>query len=101
MLTNSSTDFACHVCGANLGDFAPWGEDGQCPTFAICDCCGVEFGYEDCQVSGVLRYRARWLSEGAKWFNPKAMPIDWSLDMQLLNIPLELPRGIRSDLVHI
>jgi hypothetical protein len=33
------------VCGLEQGEL-PWGADGATPSFAICDCCGVEFGLE-------------------------------------------------------
>jgi hypothetical protein len=36
----------CRVCGLDQQS-PPWGVDGKSPTYAICDCCGVEFGYED------------------------------------------------------
>lgn len=42
METNS---FYCRVCGLYLG-YQPWGEDGKTPSYEICPCCGVEFGYE-------------------------------------------------------
>lgn len=90
-----SSQHCCHVCGASLGEFAPWEGDGLNPTYAICDCCGVEFGYEDCQQFGVLRLRDSWLEGGAVWINPKAMPLAWSLDEQLKNIPPDLPAGIK------
>jgi hypothetical protein len=67
----------------------PWGEDGQSPSFDICACCGAEFGYEDCQLAAVRRYREQWLSGGAKWWDPKFEPEGWSLDEQLRNVPPE------------
>ena len=39
--------YYCTVCGLPLGDFAPWGDDKESPTFDICPCCGVEYGNED------------------------------------------------------
>lgn len=85
----------CHVCGLDLGDFAPWGGDGKSPTFAICDCCGVEYGYEDCTEAGVLQARERWIAEGGKWWRPAARPEGWSLRAQLERLPRELPVGIK------
>ena len=90
-----SPSYICHVCGLSLGDFAPWGEDETSPTFAICDCCGVEYGYEDCLASGVLRYRTEWVANGANWSSPKLKPSAWSLEQQLQNLRAELPLGIR------
>ena len=78
----------CRVCGLDQGEF-PWGKDGTDPSFAICDCCGVEFGYQDCSIECVRKFRNTWLSEGNPWFNPKKKPKNWSLEKQLKNIPQE------------
>ena len=58
-----------------------------CGTFDICDCCGVEAGYEDNSRESTFAYRAAWIKAGAKWFNPKARPADWDLKQQLAYIP--------------
>lgn len=79
-------DFACRVCGLIQAE-APWGDDGQSPTFEICDCCGTEFGYEDATVAAAIRARALWLEKGAPWSDPKAMPNGWNLETQLAQIP--------------
>jgi hypothetical protein len=86
----------CHVCGWGLAE-PPWGDTGTDPSWCICGCCGCEFGYEDCQASGVLAYRQRWLAAGATWFNPKDRPAGWNLEEQLRHIPTELPAGIHRD----
>lgn len=46
--------YNCRVCGLDQG-FKPWGEDDQTPTFDLCNCCGVQFGYEDCNVEYVKK----------------------------------------------
>ena len=61
----------CRVCGLHHDDF-PWGEDGNSPSFAICKCCGVEFGYEDITIESASKYRTKWLEGGAVWSSPKA-----------------------------
>lgn len=53
----------CRVCGLKYEE-PPWGFDGKTPSFEICQCCGVEFGYEDATVVGVNRYRKKWISSG-------------------------------------
>ncbi|GDJ42217.1 hypothetical protein BvCmsKSNP075_02093 [Escherichia coli] len=78
----------CRVCGAEHPE-APWGDDGETPTYDICNCCGVEFGYEDSTVQSIKKYRAKWLDSGAKWMNKKSEPQNWSVDEQLAHIPLK------------
>lgn len=80
--------YVCRVCGALQSD-PPWGETCKDPSFDICDCCGVEFGYEDATLSGLKRCREKWLSGGGKWNNVRFRPTNWSLDDQLDNIPSE------------
>ncbi len=78
----------CRVCGLDQEEL-PWGKDGKSPSFAICDCCGVEFGYQDCNKKYVSKFRNIWLSSGCNWFGPKKKPVNWSLEEQLKNIPKE------------
>lgn len=71
----------CRVCGLYHAE-PPWGKAGNSPTFVICDCCGVEFGYEDCTPQATINYRNAWLASGAKWqLGPR--PVDWNLEDQL------------------
>lgn len=78
--------YICRICGL-IHTFCPWGEDNLTASFEICDCCGVEFGYEDCNIIAVKNYRQEWLDKGAQWFHKEYEPSDWSLDKQLMNIP--------------
>ena len=87
MHKNNQEAYFCRVCGLEQLT-KPWGDDEMTPSFEICDCCGVEFGYEDCKPESVLKYRKRWVEQKNKWFNPKEMPADWSLEKQMDNIPL-------------
>jgi hypothetical protein len=86
MHKNNDESYRCRVCGLKRLS-QPWGEDGQTPVFEICKCCGVEFGYEDCDVQSVKKFREEWLNDGAKWFRLKAKPENWSLEEQLKQIP--------------
>lgn len=52
------TDHNCRVCGLHIDDL-PWGQDGNSPTYDICPCCGVEFGYEDYTAESARRYREK------------------------------------------
>jgi len=88
----SDSDLRCRVCGLEQSS-PPWGEDGRSPTFDICDCCGVEFGYEDSTLVGVREFRAAWLKRGAPWFRPEARPPGWSRESQLEQVPDPFSRG--------
>lgn len=79
-------NFACRVCELIQGE-EPWGENGENPNFDICDCCGTEFGYQDCTKESVKANRKRWLEGGANWSVLKEKPKDWDIEKQLQNIP--------------
>jgi len=76
----------CKTCGLDYQDFYPWGEDGKTPSFEICDCCGVTFGYEDKKPESAEKYRTDWLQSGAHWNNKETQPKNWSKDLALKNI---------------
>ena len=76
----------CRVCGCYIDDL-PWGKDGNCPTYEICPCCGVEFGNEDCTKESTKQYREKWINDGAKWFEPEVKPKNWNKEEQFINIP--------------
>lgn len=78
----------CRVCGLYV-ESSPWGDDGKCPTYEICPCCGVEFGNEDYTIESTIEYRIKWLNNGAKWFDCKDKPLYWVLEEQLKQIPRE------------
>jgi hypothetical protein len=85
---HKSDFFHCRVCGYKPED-PPWGEDGQTPLFDLCDCCGVEYGYEDSTPAGARIYREKWIKSGAPWRLVREKPIDWVLDAQLQHVPHE------------
>lgn len=77
-----NNSYACPVCGYPGLDEPPVDSYG-CPSFAICPCCGTEFGYEDATLSHE-RLRQKWLANGAKWFSSTtAPPMGWSALTQL------------------
>ncbi|OCG77231.1 hypothetical protein A9G42_01005 [Gilliamella sp. Nev6-6] len=78
--------YICRVCGLEQSE-PQWGIDGESPTYNICECCGVEFGYEDSTLIGIRTYRDKWIKSGAKWNCVKYQPISWSLNKQLANVP--------------
>jgi hypothetical protein len=87
-MANEINKLACRVCG-KIQDDRPWGEDGQCPTYDICDCCGTEFGYGDCTLKAIRASRERWLAKDAVWKHQEEKPANWSLEEQMRNIPRE------------
>jgi hypothetical protein len=85
---NDDKIYRCRVCGI-FNEEPPWGERGNLPTFNICECCGVEFGYEDSSIGGIRSYRKKWIESRYKWFSPKHKPSDWSPEEQMIHIPEE------------
>lgn len=77
--------FVCPVCGYSELTEPPRNEFGG-PSFEICDCCGVQFGYEDISEESILNYRDKWIKCGCKWFSQENIPLGWSLEEQLKNI---------------
>jgi hypothetical protein len=77
----------CRVCGLYQGE-PIYGLDGHSPTFNICDCCGVEFGYEDTILPAIYRYRGQWIQTGCLWHSRRSQPEDWNLAQQMTQIPL-------------
>lgn len=70
-------------------DDPPWGNDGRTPSFDICSCCGVEFGYEDSTRGGIERFRRQWIDSGMKWFHSTEKPAGWNFDEQFGHVPPE------------
>jgi len=79
----------CRVCGLEYDNYYPWGEDGKTPSFDYCDCCGTEFGYQDCNIDAIRIQRSKWIGKGAKWSSSEHQPKDWSLEKSLSMIPDE------------
>jgi hypothetical protein len=61
--------------------------DGNCPTYEICPCCGVEFGYEDSTIQSTQAFRKVWIEDGLKWFSAREKPENWSPEQQMADIP--------------
>ncbi|WP_458411885.1 hypothetical protein ACNQFZ_13620 [Schinkia sp. CFF1] len=78
--------YICHVCGYPNLDQPPYGPNGNSSSHDICPCCGVEFGYEDCQLKSYEKYKNNWIISGANWFDEKYKPSDWNFEKQLENI---------------
>ena len=80
--TEKDYSYLCRVCGYE-NENQPWGAKGSKPSYAICPCCGTEFGYDDSTPAGIKAARNRWLNEGCDWFVPELKPIRWSASVQI------------------
>lgn len=82
----------CPVCG--LAGFEAFDVSGQ-ESFAICNCCGCESGYEyqsNTTENRLFQLRREWLFErNGDWFQLKARPKDWNALRQLQIAGLEIP----------
>lgn len=82
--------YICYVCGYPNLDEPPMGVDGKIPSFDICDCCGIQFGYEDKNEDSINKYREKWIKTGGKWLMKDSCPQNWSMKEQLKNISVFL-----------
>lgn len=76
----------CRVCGYDNGE-PPWGADGKNPTFDICPCCGVEWGYEDNNPDSTRKYRQTWRDRGAPWSDRHEPHDDLTVEQRLAKVP--------------
>jgi hypothetical protein len=78
-------EYKCRVCG--FEHETPTWEYGDSPSYDICHCCGVEFGYSDFTVLAVKNFRKKWIENGAKWSgNISFKPNNWNVESQMKNI---------------
>ncbi len=75
----------CRVCGYDADEIR-WAS-ADSPSYAVCDCCGTESGYEDTQLSAVRRARERWVDAGRPWATRQGPPTDWDAQEQSARIP--------------
>ncbi len=76
----------CKVCGYDYKSYYPWGLDGKIPTYDICICCGIEFGYEDCNGNSILIAQKKWENSGFPWKSHIKQPADWNPSTQLKSL---------------
>jgi hypothetical protein len=95
-MANEINKLICRVCG-KIQDDPPWGEDGKCPNYDICDCCGVEFGYGDCTLKAIRASRERWLANGGEWkYSDEKEEYSKGIHMKGLDVPKETWRRIEE-----
>jgi hypothetical protein len=67
----------CPVCAYADLDEPPTDLTGE-PTYAICPCCGTQFGADDLTTSHA-DLRATWIADGARWWSEvKLAPDGWN-----------------------
>lgn len=87
--------FICPICGYPDLEEAPlnyienetrfYSYNKGAPTYEICPCCGIEFGYGDYEKSWE-QIRKEWIESGYKWRHPKYKPNNWDPKKQLQNL---------------
>jgi len=84
------TQEPCPICGFVL-DFEPWPDDQ--PSYGICPCCGVQFGYHDFARDPIERavrhgrLRRDWIRRGMPWHSRiDRLPPNWDPIAQLERI---------------
>ncbi len=79
--------YTCPVCGYT-GLEEPHRQQHGSPSFEICSCCGIEFGYHDARRSHA-ELRKEWIEEGMPWHHPP-VPEGWDPKVQLRAAGLEV-----------
>lgn len=77
--------YICPICGYDRLEEPPY-IDGYIPSHDICDCCGSEFGLDDCTQEQIEKNRKKWIDMGYPWFSLESKPINWDPNEQLKNI---------------
>lgn len=77
--------YICPICGYDRLDEPPR-IDGYIPSHNICDCCGAEFGLDDCTQKQIEKNRKKWIEAGCQWFYIEEKPPNWKLEEQLKNL---------------
>ena len=95
--------FVCPCCGYAELDVPPYAGPAEAhllhwqsppydliageASYAVCPCCGFEFGNDDNPGTAVGAsfedYLAEWVADGMLWFDPSLKPEGWSLKDQL------------------
>ena len=65
-------------------------------SYDVCPCCGFEYGNDDeprLEVAGESfeEYLEDFVARGCKWLQPRKMPPQWTLEEQLLGLPVKTP----------
>lgn len=86
--------YYCPVCGFQLHRPA-WITDHS-PSFEICPCCGLQFGYDDFALDPSDRenirksWRNKWIEGGMKFWSVRRRPANWDPLLQLRNADLDV-----------
>ncbi|RBP15900.1 hypothetical protein DFR50_107170 [Roseiarcus fermentans] len=74
----------CPVCGYD-GLEEPAYDDVGAPSYEICPCCGIEFGYEDASRSHES-LREEWIAKGMPWWADDKPPPGWDPVQQVRSL---------------
>lgn len=77
-------EYNCRICGMEYNE-PTWFNENE-SSFDTCVCCGVEFGIQDSNKTGVMEYRNNWLKKGALWEHEKYKPKIYLLEDYLKKI---------------
>jgi len=109
-MTLTRLKFACPCCGfrglesppyERMGP-PPWAHHGEppysqrygMPSYAVCPCCGFEFGNDDepgtAPPQTFAEYLCAWMAAGCIWFTPDLRPEGWTLEPQLRGAGIKL-----------
>lgn len=70
-----SVKCTCPICGYPDLDEPAYNSSGS-PSFDICSCCGVQFGYNDTRWTHD-ELRDCWIKLGMSWWSPLPKPQGW------------------------
>ncbi len=74
--------FACPACGWDDQISPPMDTLGY-PSYDICSCCGIQYGYHDIMGITYRAWRDKWVRNGMRWNSYSDPPPDWDPVRQL------------------
>ena len=105
--------YTCPCCGYPGLDYPPYANYTDLPlpegaeppyrhtlgkaSYDVCPCCTFEFGLDDEYQLGTAgdsfqQYLADWIAEGCAWLTPSDKPEGWTLEQQLADAGIPMPR---------
>jgi len=75
----------CHCCGNNL-EYYPYGVEYDNPSNDFCYCCGIQYLNQNAFLEDVVKYRTRWIEDGARIIRPGLIK-NINLEKQISSLP--------------